>query len=313
VRPATGGGSGALTREAGTGFRAKGPTHSRAQHTHTRARPTSPLTPSPPPAPSFVDPRAGSYVANRVSDKLTAVHDRIYCCRSGSAADTQAVSDYVRRFLGEHALDKGKAPTVQVASKLFRGICYQNKDRLLAGIIVAGWDAVDGGSVYEIPLGGTCVRQNFAIGGSGSTYIYGFVDSQYRPGACGTRGARERWGAWDGERPDRAPLHPTTWPPPLSSLTPPCPLPPPARPPILFRAGMSKEECLSFVQRALSHAMARDGSSGGVIRTVIIEKDGVTRGFIPGDKLHFDLYRVGGGAASGAGASTATAEVVMRT
>jgi hypothetical protein len=76
---------------------------------------------------------------------------------------------------------------------------------------------------------------------------------------------------------------------------------------------MSKEECLSFVQRALSHAMARDGSSGGVIRTVIIEKDGVTRGFIPGDKLPFDLYHVGGGAASGAGASTATAEVVMRT
>jgi hypothetical protein len=46
---------------------------------------------------------AGIYVANRVSDKLTAVHDYIYCCRSGSAADTQAVSDYVRRYLAEHA------------------------------------------------------------------------------------------------------------------------------------------------------------------------------------------------------------------
>ena len=31
----------------------------------------------------------GSYVANRVSDKITAIHDRIYVCRSGSAADTQ--------------------------------------------------------------------------------------------------------------------------------------------------------------------------------------------------------------------------------
>ena len=28
----------------------------------------------------------GIYVANRVSDKLTQVHDHIYCCRSGSAA-----------------------------------------------------------------------------------------------------------------------------------------------------------------------------------------------------------------------------------
>lgn len=33
--------------------------------------------------------------ANRVTDKLTHIHDRIYCCRSGSAADTQAVADQV--------------------------------------------------------------------------------------------------------------------------------------------------------------------------------------------------------------------------
>lgn len=38
----------------------------------------------------------GTYVANRVSDKLTKLHDKIYCCRSGSAADTQ-VSFY--RFI----------------------------------------------------------------------------------------------------------------------------------------------------------------------------------------------------------------------
>lgn len=52
---------------------------------------------------------------------------------------------------------------------------------------------------------------------------------------------------------------------------------------------MTKDECLDFVRRALSHAMARDGSSGGVIRTVTIDKDGVQRDFIPGDKLPFML------------------------
>jgi hypothetical protein len=36
-----------------------------------------------------IRPCAGSYVANRVSDKITALADRIYVCRSGSAADTQ--------------------------------------------------------------------------------------------------------------------------------------------------------------------------------------------------------------------------------
>ncbi len=44
----------------------------------------------------------GAYVANRVTDKLTRVTDRIYCCRSGSAADTQAIADVVSYHLEFH-------------------------------------------------------------------------------------------------------------------------------------------------------------------------------------------------------------------
>lgn len=122
----------------------------------------------------------GTYIANRVSDKLTPLHDRIFCCRSGSAADTQALSDYVKYFLGSHAVDLGRLPKVHTAANLFRSLCYNNKDRLLAGIIVAGWDPVKGGQVFSIPIGGAMVEQDFAIGGSGSTYIYGLVDAEYR-------------------------------------------------------------------------------------------------------------------------------------
>ena len=38
---------------------------------------------------------SGAYIANRVTDKLTQLQDKIWCCRSGSAADTQAVADMV--------------------------------------------------------------------------------------------------------------------------------------------------------------------------------------------------------------------------
>lgn len=37
-----------------------------------------------------------SYVVNRVTDKLTPITDNIFCCRSGSAADTQAIADAVK-------------------------------------------------------------------------------------------------------------------------------------------------------------------------------------------------------------------------
>jgi len=174
----------------------------------------------------------GVYVANRVSDKISPVHDRIFCCRSGSAADTQAVSDIVKYYVSSNAIEMGEAPLVKTAAHLFQDLCYQNKDRLLAGIIIGGWDPKDGASVWALPLGGTLVKQNYAVGGSGSTYIYGYVDANYK-------------------------------------------------------VGMSKSDCLKFVRTAISHAMARDGSSGGVIRTVVITKDGVEKEMTPGDKLPY--------------------------
>ena len=48
---------------------------------------------------------------------------------------------------------------------------------------------------------------------------------------------------------------------------------------------MSAEECKTFVKQAVSHAMARDGSSGGCIRTVCISKDGVKSDFVPGHSV----------------------------
>eukprot|EP01091_Cochliopodium_minus_P007563 TRINITY_DN17451_c0_g1_i1.p1 TRINITY_DN17451_c0_g1~~TRINITY_DN17451_c0_g1_i1.p1 ORF type:complete len:227 (+),score=45.45 TRINITY_DN17451_c0_g1_i1:72-752(+) len=172
----------------------------------------------------------GSYIANRVTDKLTPVHDKIYCCRSGSAADTQHIASYVRYFLDQHSTELGELPKVKTAASLFHKLCYNNKNALMAAIIVAGWDPVEGGTVYSIPLGGSLIKEDWAVGGSGSSYIYGFCDTHYKP-------------------------------------------------------NMTKKEGLSFVRKALSLAMSRDGSSGGVIRTLIITKDGNERTVVPGDKL----------------------------
>lgn len=35
--------------------------------------------------------------------------------------------------------------------------------------------------VYSIPIGGMCVRQPCTIGGSGSSYVYGYIDAEYKP------------------------------------------------------------------------------------------------------------------------------------
>ena len=91
-----------------------------------------------------------------------------------------------------------------------------------AGIIIAGYDKRNGGQVYSIPLGGSLHKQTYAIGGSGSTYIYGFCDANWKE-------------------------------------------------------NMTEEEGISFVKESLREAIKWDGSSGGVIRMVVLTGKGAQR------------------------------------
>lgn len=47
-----------------------------------------------------------------------------------------------------------------------------------ACVIVAGYDAQKGGQIYALPIA-TC--QHFTASGSGSGFVSGFLDSQWRP------------------------------------------------------------------------------------------------------------------------------------
>ncbi|KAG9333700.1 hypothetical protein JZ751_010690 [Albula glossodonta] len=124
---------------------------------------------------------AGESVVNRVMNKLSPLHDKIYCALSGSAADAQTIAEIVNYQLDVHSIEIGQDPLVRSAATLVKNISYKYKEELSAHLIVAGWDRREGGQVYAT-LNGLLSRQPFAVGGSGSFYIYGFVDAEYKPG-----------------------------------------------------------------------------------------------------------------------------------
>eukprot|EP00331_Platyophrya_macrostoma_P023651 CAMPEP_0176435634 /NCGR_PEP_ID=MMETSP0127-20121128/17451_1 /TAXON_ID=938130 /ORGANISM="Platyophrya macrostoma, Strain WH" /LENGTH=286 /DNA_ID=CAMNT_0017818723 /DNA_START=28 /DNA_END=888 /DNA_ORIENTATION=+ len=179
---------------------------------------------------------SGSYVVNRVSNKLTKLTSKIYCCRSGSAADTQALAEMVSNYLESLSLETNEEVRVASAASVFHKLCFSNKWNISAGIIVAGYDSVNGGSVYSIPSGGSCVKLDYAIGGSGSIFLYSFFDANYKP-------------------------------------------------------GMTKEQCLNFVRTAVSHAYARDGSSGGVVRTIALDAGAVEHSTTPWPAAPYAMER----------------------
>ncbi|KAH9598172.1 Proteasome [Trypanosoma melophagium] len=178
----------------------------------------------------------GTYVVNRASNKLTKLTQKIYCCRSGSAADTQALAEQTANYLESYETDTSKPVNVVTAANIFKKLCYMNKWNISAGIIVAGYDSLNGGSVYSIPSGGSCVKLDYALGGSGSIFLYSFFDKNYKP-------------------------------------------------------GMTKEECIKFCQEAVAHAYSRDGSSGGLIRTIALHKGEPEDMTIPWSKTPYCMER----------------------
>ncbi|XP_031441498.1 proteasome subunit beta type-9 [Clupea harengus] len=172
---------------------------------------------------------AGASVVNRVMNKLSLLHDKIYCALSGSAADAQTIAEIVNYQLDVHSVELGEDPLVRSAATLVKNISYKYKEELSAHLIVAGWDRKKKGQVY-VTMSGLLSRQPFAVGGSGSSYIYGFVDAEYRK-------------------------------------------------------DMSRTECQEFVVNALTLAMGRDGSSGGVAYLVTIDETGTEEKCILGNDL----------------------------
>lgn len=163
----------------------------------------------------------GAYVSNRASDKLHPLSDAVWMLRSGSAADCQAIGDAgagrgegwgaracpiaprlrpgdaahrahapthrppsspVRHAASQLATELGRPPTVRAVASVVRSINYTNKEALSGALLVAGWDAAAGGQIFGVPIGGALVPQPWATDGSGSTYIWGYLDAHYKDG-----------------------------------------------------------------------------------------------------------------------------------
>jgi 20S proteasome subunit beta 1 len=157
----------------------------------------------------------GSYVFDRWAKKITQIAPNVFVCRSGSASDTQYVAELAKHYLNLQRMERDAPPRVETAVRILQQLCYSNRNNLSAGLIVAGYDDVKGAQIYNINLGGAVVEQDISMGGSGSTYIFSWVDKMYK---------RE----------------------------------------------MSQEEALEFAKQAVSHAISRDGGSGGIVRTVAV-------------------------------------------
>ena len=181
-----------------------------------------------------IDETGGNKQADAPSSSTCCV------CRSGSAADTQALADAVRTDLLRRHLSQNRPGTVTAATRLLQNLVRSDPD-LSASLICAGYDHVRGRScIYSISPGGTAMEEaTYAVQGSGSGYIYGYLEA----GIQGDDGGNGRGGKDKDGRKSKV----EEW---------------------------DEDEAVEFVARVVGLAVERDGSSGGFCRIFAIDRCG---------------------------------------
>lgn len=129
-----------------------------------------------------VDSRAssGTYIASQEVRKVIEINPFLLGTMAGGAADCLFWERYLGMQCRLHELRNKERISVAGASKLLAGIVYRYKGMGLSmGTMVAGWDKT-GPRLFYVDSDGTRMENHLFSVGSGATFAYGVLDSEYR-------------------------------------------------------------------------------------------------------------------------------------
>jgi 20S proteasome subunit beta 5 len=129
-----------------------------------------------------VDARAtmGAFISSNNVRKVIEINDFLLGTMAGGAADCMFWEKYVAMQCRVYELRNGEKPSVAMASMMLASIMRQYRGQGLSmGTMFTGSDAT-GASLYYIDDDATRLRGRLFAVGSGGTFAYGVLDTQYR-------------------------------------------------------------------------------------------------------------------------------------
>jgi 20S proteasome subunit beta 5 len=129
-----------------------------------------------------VDSRAtaGNWIASQTVKKVIEINPFLLGTMAGGAADCSYWERVLARQCRVYELRNKERISVAAASKLLANIVYNYKGMGLSmGTMICGWDK-KGPGLYYVDSDGTRLTHPMFSVGSGSTYAYGIMDSDYK-------------------------------------------------------------------------------------------------------------------------------------
>ena len=131
------------------------------------------LLSAPPPA------TMGHFVANKSVKKLFRIADNLALTTAGLVGHAQSLSRTLAAEMSLFELKRGQQMTVKGAATMTANILVGRPHWVQ--LLIAGVDDT-GGSVYSIDSAGGSIPDEYCATGSGSPYMYGVLEDQFKSG-----------------------------------------------------------------------------------------------------------------------------------
>jgi len=122
----------------------------------------------------------GTLIAHKATKKLYKIDEHLALATAGLVGDLQVLARYLNAEANLYRLKRTVRMPVKSAATLMSNIMNQRKfTPYYVQLILGGYDDT-GGYVYSLDAAGGAIPDKYTAGGSGSPYVFGVLEDNYR-------------------------------------------------------------------------------------------------------------------------------------
>jgi proteasome beta subunit len=122
----------------------------------------------------------GTLIAHKATKKLYQIDEHMALATAGLVGDLQVLARYLNAEANLYRLKRDSQMPIKSAATLMSNILNQRKFYpYYVQLILGGFDAA-GGHVYSLDAAGGAIPDKYTSGGSGSPYVFGVLEDNYK-------------------------------------------------------------------------------------------------------------------------------------
>ena len=124
----------------------------------------------------------GTLIAHKATKKLYKIDEHLALATAGLVGDLQVLARYLNAEANLYRLKRDARMPVKSAATLMSNIMNQRKFApYYVQLILGGYDN-SGGYVFSLDAAGGAIPDKYTAGGSGSPYVFGVLEDNYKDG-----------------------------------------------------------------------------------------------------------------------------------